>query len=69
LLVPCRDEDHDGDCTDHKRWDDDSVTPSVSAPATARAAVAPHSPHSLTAEDGDATWRARLTRQFASPAR
>jgi probable HAF family extracellular repeat protein len=66
LLIPCRDEDHDGDCSDHKGWDD-AVTPSVSAPATARAAAAPHSQHSLTAEDGDAGWRGRLARRFGTP--
>jgi hypothetical protein len=56
LLVPCDRDDHEGECEDHERPDDDAVAPPASTPATARAAVASRSPHSLTAEDGDAGW-------------
>jgi hypothetical protein len=48
---------------DHKRWHD-AGTPPPSAPATAHAAVALHSPHALTAEDGDTGWRGRLARRL-----
>jgi probable HAF family extracellular repeat protein len=68
LLIPCDRHDHEGECADHKRWDDDAVTPPVSAPAAAPAAVVPHSPHSLTAEDGDAAWRGRMTRRMGTKA-
>ena len=67
LLIPCDKHDHEGECSDHKRWDDDAVAPSVAAPAAARAAVVPHSPHSLTAEDGDAGWRGRLAPRSGTP--
>jgi probable HAF family extracellular repeat protein len=60
LLVPCDRDDHEGEYADHDRSDDDAMAPPVSAPATARAAVAPYSPHSLTAEDGDAGWRGMM---------
>ena len=66
LLIPCDKDEHEGECSDHER-SDDAMTPPIYAPATARAAVAPHSPHSLTAEDGDAGWRGRLTRRFGTP--
>ena len=65
LLIPCDRHDHDGECSDHKRWDD-AVTPSIAAPATARPAVAPHSQHSLTAEDGDAGWRGMMARRMGT---
>jgi hypothetical protein len=65
LLIPCDKDDHEGECADHKRWDD-AGTPPVAAPATARAAVVPHSQHSLTAEDGDARWRGRLAPRFGT---
>ena len=67
LLIPCDRHDHEGECSDHKRWDDDAVAPSAAAPAAARAAVVPHSPHSSTAEDGDAGWRGRMARRFGTP--
>jgi probable HAF family extracellular repeat protein len=66
LLIPCGADEHEGECN-HKRWDDDAVTPPVSEPATARAAIVPHSQHSLTAEDGDAGWRGRLVRRMGVP--
>jgi probable HAF family extracellular repeat protein len=44
LLIPCDKDDHDGECADHRCWDD-AETPLVSAPATARTAVMPHSQH------------------------
>ena len=65
LLIPCDKDDHEGECSEHERWDD-AVTPLLSAPATTRAAVAPHSPHSLTAEDGDTGWRGRLARRLGT---
>jgi probable HAF family extracellular repeat protein len=67
LLIPCDRHDHKGECADHKR-SDDAMTPSVAAPATTRAPVAPHSQHSLTAEDGDAAWRGRMTRRMGTKA-
>ena len=67
LLIPCDKHDHEGECGDHERSDDDAAAAPTSAPATARAAVAPHSPHSLTAEDGDAGWRGMMARQFRVP--
>jgi probable HAF family extracellular repeat protein len=66
LLIPCDRDDHEGECSDHRR--DDAVAPQVSAPPTARAAVVPHSPHSLTAEDGDAGWRGMLARRLGTKA-
>jgi probable HAF family extracellular repeat protein len=68
LLIPCDRHDHDGECSDHKRWDD-AVTPSIAAPATARPAVAPRSQHSLTAEDGDAGWRGMMARRMGTQVR
>jgi probable HAF family extracellular repeat protein len=61
LLIPCDRHDHEGECSDHKRWDD-----AVSSVAAARAAVVPHSSHSLTAEDGDAGWRGKLAHRMGT---
>jgi probable HAF family extracellular repeat protein len=66
LLIPCDRHDHEGECADHKRWDD-AVTPLVAAPAGPRAAVLPHSQHSLTAEDGAVGWRTRTARRLVVP--
>jgi hypothetical protein len=67
LLIPCNKDDHEGECSGRERSDDDAVAPPASAPA-ARAAAIPHSPHSLTAEDGDAGWRGRLARRLGTKA-
>jgi hypothetical protein len=39
----------------------------VSAPASPRATVLPHSQHSLTAEDGAVGWRTRTARRLVVP--
>jgi probable HAF family extracellular repeat protein len=67
LLIPCDRHDHEGECSGHERANGDAVAPPASAPA-ARAATIPHSPHSLTAEDGDDGWRARLARRLGTKA-
>jgi probable HAF family extracellular repeat protein len=58
LLIPCGQNEHEGECADHDRGDD-AVAQPASATAT-RAAVVPHTPHSLTAEDGAAGWRNKM---------
>lgn len=55
LLIPCDQDDQEDECAEHESWDD-AATPLVSAPATVRAPLPPHTPHSLIAEDGDAGW-------------
>jgi probable HAF family extracellular repeat protein len=67
LLIPCDKDEHEGECSDHERSDDDAAAPPVSASATARAAVASRSPHSLTVEDGDAGWREMMARRLRGP--
>lgn len=62
LLIPCGQEEHEGECSDHDHGDD-AVAP-VSASATTRAAVVPHSQHSLTAEDGAVGWGTRISRRL-----
>lgn len=64
LLIPCDRDDHAGECADHDRSDDDAVAAPTAAPASSRAAVVPHSRHSLTTEDGDTGWRERLARRM-----
>jgi probable HAF family extracellular repeat protein len=66
LLIPCGQEDHESECADHDRGDD-AVAPSGSTAATTRAAVVPHTLHSLTAEDGAAGWPARISRRLVIP--
>jgi probable HAF family extracellular repeat protein len=66
LLIPCDKDDHEGECSDRERPDDAVASP-VSASPTSRLAIAPPSPHSLTAEDGNAAWRARLAHRFGAP--
>jgi hypothetical protein len=66
LLIPCAQEDHEGECSNHDR-DGDGVPPPVSTPATSRAAAIPRSSHSLTAEDGAVGWQMRMGRRLVVP--
>ena len=66
LLIPCGQEEHEGECSDDHGGDTAEALYAF-APASPRAAVVPHTPHSLTAEDGALDWRTRMARRFAVP--
>lgn len=66
LLVPCGDEDHEGDCADHDRSDTAVMALGSKSPSTPATARTPHQRPSTMTEASVTGW-AKWAHQFRIP--